>query len=361
MNLRVLICPVFALLFASFARGETICGMGESAGPVRAAANIIIPVATVGCERLSADTEDRVGPLGVGQQPLTEIPTRAELLKRISAFEAAAKEAQSGGASDDTVAKIYAGLASFYEDAGMYAQSVRALDHAVSLLRRNAELNGELATNINHLGMLHAEMGRMREAEREEMEALRLRENVGNPLENARSWNALSGLYFKERKYTSSRDLAQRAMDEFSKDKEADVMDRISSRMNLSLALCYMKECSSAVPVLKDAVAIAKVAFKANDFPIGESEFLLGFAYWKSGDVAGANEYMEAGTSLMKVQLGWGHPAYLNALGHYARFLRENHRVEDAEAVERQIRRAEAVVDVHSIQTRDADSLAGLH
>jgi hypothetical protein len=70
---------------------------------------------------------------------------------------------------------------------------------------------------------------------------------------------------------------------------------------------------------------------------------------------------MEEGTSMMKEQLGWGHPAYLSALGQYARFLRENRLVEDAETVERQIRRAEAVVDVHSVQTRDgADSLAGL-
>jgi tetratricopeptide (TPR) repeat protein len=243
----------------------------------------------------------------------------------------------------------------------MYARSAGTLDHAVSLLRRNAELNGELATNINHLGLLHVEMGKMREAEREEMEALKLRQGIGDSLEIARSWNALSGLYFKERRYTPSRDLAQRALDEFSKNEEADAVDRISSRMNLSLALCYMKECPSAVPVLKDAVSIAKVSFRTNDFPIGESEFLLGFAYWKSGDVEGAKEQMEAGTSMMKVQLGWGHPAYLNALGQYARFLRENHRVEEAEAVERQIRRAEAVVDVHSIQTRDADSLAGLH
>jgi tetratricopeptide (TPR) repeat protein len=358
MNLRLLIPSVLVLSLASFVNGEQVCGSGESAGLVRATASFIVPVATVGCDRLSGNAYD---PWGMGQKSLTEIPTRAELLRRISVYEAVAKEAQSAGASDDTVAKIYARLASFYADAAMYPQSEVALEHAIALLRRNGELSDQLATNIGYLGMLHMEMGKMREAEREEMEALRLRQNLGDSLGIARSWNALSGLYFRERKYEPSRDLAQRALDEFSKNREADVVDRLSSRMNLSLALCYMKECPLAVPVLKDAVAIAKASFKVNDFPVGEGEFLLGFAYWKSGDVAGANEYMEAGTSMMKEQLGWGHPAYLNALGQYARFLRENHRVEDAEVVERQIRRAEAVVDVHSIQTRDADSLAGLH
>ena len=36
----------------------------------------------------------------------------------------------------------------------------------------------------------------------------------------------------------------------------------------------------------------------------------------------------------------------------YARFLRENHQVEDAEVVERQIRQAEGVIDVRSLQTQ---------
>jgi tetratricopeptide (TPR) repeat protein len=360
MNLRLLIPSVLLLSLASFVHGEEICGSGESAGPVHAAASFIVPVATVGCDRFIADARELDDPRRGVQQSLMEIPSRAELLRQISVYEAIAKKAQVG-ANDDAIAKIYTALASLYEDVAMYSQSAEALDHSIKLLRRNPESSDELATNVNFLGMLHAEMGKMHEAELEEMEALRLREQSGDSLEIARSWNSLSVLYFRERKYMTSRDLAQRALDEFSRNRGADVVDRLSSRMNLSLALCYMKECQLAVPVLKDAVAVAKIAFKANDFPVGEAEFLLGFAYWKSGDVAGAKEYMEAGTSMMKEQLGWGHPAYLNALSQYARFLRENHRVEDAEAVERQIRQAEAVVDVHSIQTRDTDSLRGLH
>jgi hypothetical protein len=75
-----------------------------------------------------------------------------------------------------------------------------------------------------------------------------------------------------------------------------------------------------------------------------------------------ASKYMEHGTGIMKEQLGWGHPTYLNALMQYARFLREDRRVEDAEAVERQIRLADAVVDVHSIQTGNGSvGLVGLH
>jgi hypothetical protein len=60
---------------------------------------------------------------------------------------------------------------------------------------------------------------------------------------------------------------------------------------------------------------------------------------------------MARGTDKMSLQLGWGHPSYLKALRCYAQFLHENRQSEAANVVELRIRQAEAVVDVHSIQT----------
>lgn len=359
MKLRLLICLVFVLLLVPCAPGQEICrGNGEGAQATRAGANFIVPVTSSVCDRTSANPSDS---WSVGQQPVAEISTGAELTRLIGVYEATARRAESAHVIDATVAKIYARLASLHEDAGMYERAEADLEHAISLLRGNVERRDQLAENINSLGLLHGETGKLHEAQKEELEALRIRESLGGSLEIARSWNSLSGLYFKEHKYAISRDFAQRAMDEFSVNTQADLVDRITSRFYLSMALCYTKDCPSAVPLLKDAVDMAKTAFRPNDYPVGEGKFLLGFAYWKSGDAARASEYMQEGTALMKEQLGWRHPTYLNALGQYARFLRENKRVQDAEALELQIRQAEAVVDVHSIQTRkDTDSLAGL-
>lgn len=357
MKNRLLIRPVLVLLLAPCAVGQNICsGGGESVGPARP--TVIVPVTTTGCERVSFNADD---PWFVGPQSVTEIPTRAETLRRLKVYEDAARVAHSLHTSDGITAKIYTRLGSLYLDAGMYDQSEAALEHAISLLRRDAQLNGKLAEDLDYLGMLHVEMGKLGQAEREELEALKLREGLNDRLGVARSWDALAGLYTGEHKYATARDFAQRAMDEFSVNQNADVIDRISSRFKLSVVLCSMKECPSAVPLLKDGIDLAKAAFHPKDFPIGMGEFLLGFAYWRSGDVAGAAQYMEQGTALMKEQLGWGHPSYLNALGEYARFLRQNRRLEDAQAVERQIRQAEAVVDVHALQTRKSqDALAGL-
>jgi tetratricopeptide (TPR) repeat protein len=302
-----------------------------------------------------------LAPCAVGQQSKIEIPTRAEILRQITVYEAAIKEAESAHVSDVVVAKGYTRLASLYEDEARYSQSEAALEHAISLLRRDSELRGQLAEDISRLGLLHAEMGKLREAEGEELEALKLREGVGDSLEIARSWNSLAGLYLRHRKYAAARDFSRRAMDEFSVNQRAGVVDRVSSRFALALALCSMKDCPSAIPLLKDGIDIAKTAFRPNDFPVGIGEYLLGLAYWRSGDLFDAGRYMEQGTAIMKEQLGWGHPAYLNAMKQYALFLRKSRRSDDAKAVERQIRMAEAVVDVHSIPTRKGvDALVGL-
>jgi tetratricopeptide (TPR) repeat protein len=194
-------------------------------------------------------------------------------------------------------------------------------------------------------------MGKFRESERESQESLRLRENLGDPLLIARSRDDLAILYLAKQKYEKARDLARQAEAEFVRNGRADVLDRVTARSTLAEALCNLKDCPSAIPLLKAALDEAKAALHPDDFAVGLSNFLLGYAYWKSGNVSGAEEYMERGTVQMNIQLGWGHPAYLRALRCYAEFLHENQQVEAANAVERRIRQAEAVVDVHSIQT----------
>jgi tetratricopeptide (TPR) repeat protein len=358
MKLCLLTGPVFVLLLVPCADGQQMCGVGDDGGGRGPATNVTVTVAPAGCDRMSPKAGDV---LAADQKARLEIPLRADILRRISAYEDTVRRAEAAHVSDAILAKGYANLGSLYEDAALFGQSEAAFEHSILLLRQHPESSDQLAWDLEHLGFVDGVLGKTGRAEKELLEAVRLQEKLGNSIELARSWNSLAGLYFKEGKVKPSRDFARKALDEFSVNKGADVVDRISSRFNLSLAMCYLKDCPSAIPMLKDAVAMAKLSFKENDFPIGEGEFLLGFAYWKSGDVAGAYEYMRAGTDSMKEQLGWGHPTYLNALGQYAKFLHDNRRVEDAEVVERQIRRAEAVVDVRSLPTKSGtDSFAGL-
>jgi tetratricopeptide (TPR) repeat protein len=296
-----------------------------------------------------------------GQQTAPEIPTRAEGLRQIAMYEAAIKDARSARASDVVMATMFSRLASLNVDAGRYGESEAALEQAISLWRRSPASSGELAKDIDTLGWVHVEMGKMRQAERDDLEALKLREGVGDSLEIARSWNSLAALYLRWNRYVTARDFARRAMDEFALNPRADVVDKVSSQFGLSMALCSMKDCPSAISLLKEGIRIANATFQPKAFPIGVGYFLLGYAYWQSGQLSEADEFMREGTAIMKGQLGWGHPFYLKALRQYALFLRKSKRQEDAKVVEHEIRQAEAVVDVDSIETRrSGEVFAGL-
>jgi len=170
-------------------------------------------------------------------------------------------------------------------------------------------------------------------------------------LQIARSRSDLAILYLTKQKNGKSRDLARQAAAEFAANERADALDRITARFTLSEAVCALKQCPSVIPLLKMALDEAKATLQPDDFSIGLGTYLLGYAYWKSGRMFEAEEYLKRGTAQMNVQLGWRHPVYLRALRGYAQFLRENQQIEVANIVERQIRQAEAVVNVHSIQT----------
>lgn len=286
---------------------------------------------------------------------------KQELLHRIAIEEAVARQAESAHTTCVVLSRIYVQLGLLYQDVAQWERSEQLMERAVSLLRRSSTPTDDLASALGHLGSLHVEMGKLRDSEKEELEGLKIRQDLGDRLQIARSQSDLVTLYLVKQKFVKARDLARLALAEFDTNRQADVLDRISIRFALSEALCSIKDCASAIPMLKVAMDEAKATLRPDDFPVGLSGFLLGYAYWKSGNMAEAGEYMERGIALMSAQLGWGHPAYLRTLRCYAQFLRETKQIEAANVVERRIRQAEAVVDVHSIQSgQGAFSFAGL-
>ncbi len=233
---------------------------------------------------------------------------------------------ESAHADNVVLARGYTQLGLWYEDAGLWNRAEADLVHAVFLLRHTAEPGNGLAGAVGMLGSLHVVMGKLGEAEKEEQEALKLRQNIGDRLLIARSWNDLAALSLAKNKYANATDFARRAMAEFDANSRAEAFDRISARYTLSLALCYLKQGPSALPMLKEAVDEAKATQRPNSVPIGFGTFLLGYVYWKSGDFTKAGDYMERGKAVMAERLGWEHPTYLGASRQYARFLRESRR-----------------------------------
>jgi tetratricopeptide (TPR) repeat protein len=322
MNVRLVAGPILVLLLSQGAPGQQVLRGVDEIGP---------------------PTPVTAGDAGGIKQ---------KLMRQIALEETAIRQAESAHATNVELGEAYVRLGLLYSDAALWGRAEAGLEHAVSLLRHASEPDADLATAIGQLASVHLLMGKVRETEREDQEALRLRQELGDQLQIARSRSDLAILYLNKQKYEKARDLAREAEAEFVTNGRARAMDRITARFTLSEALCYLKDCPSAIPLLKAALDEAKATMRPDDFPLGLSTFLLGYAYWKSGDMRGAAEYLERGAAQMNTQLGWGHPAYLRALRCYAEFLHENHQGEAASVVERRIRQAKAVVDVHSMQTK---------
>lgn len=275
--------------------------------------------------------------------------SQEQRLKKIAQYEDAVHRAESSHIKGAFAGKTYAALAVLYEDAAMYPQSEIAYHRAISILSHTSEPDSVLATIFSNLSGLHMEMGKLHDAKKEELKALRIREANGDRFAIARSWSNLAVLYLGLGQFEQSRDFAQKAASEFFSDKQADVTYRLAALFTLSQATCGIKDCQSAIPALQDAIALAKRTFQPNDIALGVGYFLLGYADWRSGNLPDASDNMKQGISIMDHQFGWGHPAYLAAMKKYDEFLRENHHEEEAKTVESRIQQINSVVDVRTL------------
>jgi tetratricopeptide (TPR) repeat protein len=291
-----------------------------------------------------------------------QILTKEELQKEIATYESASARANSPEMPPLQAGQIWSRLGMLYQDAGMYGQSERAYEHAMRLLTIAPVSNPDLATAIDNLGTLYMETGHVKEAEHAESKALRIREESNLTSELPRSWYHLATLYLREHRSADAREFAERAANAFFADVSSVPEDKIGSLLVLGSSLCQTRKYSEAIVKLETASGMAKEIYGPDKFPTGFSAFLLGYAYWKNGNLSAADGLMQRGTEIMGQELGWGHPAYLTVMARYARFLREEHRRDAARSIEEQVKRMRAQVNSnpahgHGLETTDIAAL----
>ena len=296
------------------------------------------------------------GGLAIGQAPQASagaspgesaFADRPELLRRIALCETALQQAKEAHSPVETLVKLNLHLGAAYSDLAMYPRAEQAVQRAIELLRSGSE--SELAAAITNLALLHVVMGEMQSAEKEGLQALRIRERVGEPVAIALSWSQLAALYLRRHEYKKAVEFGQKAFGVLGGDRGIDPSESIGVRFTVARALCESGNSAKAIPMIQQSIETAKAAYGKDSLPEGIGGYLLGYAYWRTGDTAGAAEWMERGTTRMKVELGWGHPMYVEALEKYALFLRGRGQVEAAAVVEREVHQVEAVVDVRSL------------
>ena len=284
-----------------------------------------------------------------------DLSPRQELLRQIAAYEVTVRNAEADHVGNERLVKFYLRLAGLYEYAAMYAQSESALHQAIALLQAGPK--DELAMAISHLAGMHMAMGELHKSEGDLAEALRLRESIGDPVGIAEVWNDLAGIYVRERRYKPALVYAKRAMAVLGDDTKVDPEQRISVRQTLARVLCESHDWGHASMLLKDALELAKSSYGDDSPSVGFGYFILGYEASLGGDLEEAGEWMHEGTSRMKVDLGPDHPVYVDSMKEYAQFLHKRGQVEAAAVVDREVRQAEAVVDVRTLASRSGNAL----
>jgi tetratricopeptide (TPR) repeat protein len=286
-------------------------------------------------------------PPSVQTAPPGGMPDHLTLLQWIGLYEQAERSGELSHVGTAGLVKFYYNLGGLYEEAGMYPKAEDAMRREIAVLKNGPK--SDLAEALGHLAVVHVAMGDLRTGEKEQLEALRIRESLGDPIGIALSWDDLADIYVKKREFKKSVDYAQKAVAVLADNPNVDMANRLAVRQTLAFALCGVKQCDKAIQLLKETIEISTQNFGANSLAVGIEYYLLGFTAWQAGDMQDAGEWMGRGTTRMKVEMGWGHSVYLHAMSEYARFLRQRGQMEEAASAEREVRMAQSVVDVHTL------------
>jgi tetratricopeptide (TPR) repeat protein len=290
-----------------------------------------------------------------------QILTWGDLQRETAEYEAASHGADPSHMSALEAGRIWLHLGILYQDAGRYGQSEMAYKHAMRLLTIAPVSRPNLADAIDNLGTLYMETGNLKGAEDAESKAMKMREAIGLESELPQSWYHLATLYLRERRADKSRSYAQRAFDAFSNDMNAFPEDKVGTLLVLSASLCQSHRYPEAIAHLQAASQLSNDLYGPEQFPTGLNTFLLGYVYWKSGDLVSASKLMQHGSDILGKTLGW-HPTYLFVLTQYAHFLRDAHERDAAHAIEQEIKQKRAHFDAEptysqKLQTIDIAAL----
>src|SRR5271156_1030956 len=238
-------------------------------------------------------------------------------------------------------------LAMLYQDAARYGDAEHAYAKALELLETGDRTT--LANAMDEMGTMYVETGRYAKAEPLEREALAMREAGNDSVGVGRSWMHLTMLSLGRHNLANAANYAELAADRLvpertghAAEKAATPEEKMTALIYLSLVRCAQRDCAQAIPELRAASGIAQASYGAGGLPVAFTDFLLGYAYWKSGDTRSAAELMKSGTAGLEAQVGWGHPTYIAAMTQYEAFLKQTGRNTEAAEVKAKIARVQA-------------------
>jgi tetratricopeptide (TPR) repeat protein len=288
-------------------------------------------------------------------EPMTGPGYKQEILRRIALYEDGARNADSRHVDHPTMIEIYRNLGLLYGPAGMFPKAEAATMRTIELMKGGPQ--DQLAEEFNHLSLIHGLMGNFRQAEKDQGQALAIREKVGDPVGIALTWIDIAGLYDHERKYKKALEYAQKSYDAVANRTDMKPSNHIAVLEVTAFALCGTRQCSKGVPIMKRALEESKDAYGQESLSAAVESFALGYVYWKSGDIADANEWMQYSITRIKAAVGSDSPIYASTVKQYAQFLHQTKQREEARNADAEVHRIESVLDARTLTFRGGEFL----
>ena len=269
-----------------------------------------------------------------------ESPAKSPLQQQIADCQAIAAKAAPPAMSPVDAGRIWTHLGTLYQDAGQYAQSEMAYLHALRLLDLAPASAIDRARAMDDLGTLYMARGDTQQAERAELHALQIRKDEGLTAELASSYDHLAALSLHEHRTKKAQEYAQQALDALDAEPHSNPADAINAQFVLAVAHLRMNHYPEAIAILEKTMRSVHTLYRPEDFSTGFGSFLLGYAYWKAGDVARADSLLKEGADTVEKQLGNDHPVTLTVLTQYKGYLRATNQRDAARAIDQQLKRS---------------------
>jgi tetratricopeptide (TPR) repeat protein len=262
-----------------------------------------------------------------------EAPPASDLAKSIQQKLQWIHDGERQGMSPLQMARLWASLASDYEDMMELQRSEDAYNHALKLLETTPEGRIDTTILLSNLGSLYVMKGDLATSARYRQRALDVSRTIGDPLTIARSEARLAEVHLGMRRYDDALREADEAYREMVLLNDSDKSEMVSILSVLVFAECDRGHCDNGLDHAHAALALARSAYPGESLQVAQADLTLGYAEWKSGKKDGPDEEMREGIRIMKENEPPSHPFVLSALEQYRSYLQSTHHGAEAKQV----------------------------
>ena len=226
-----------------------------------------------------------------------------------------------------------------YHAATEFPKAEEAYNRALHLLKTAPSARAEYASTLDDLASLYLIYGRLDDAERARKQALRVRQELGNPTEIAVSETHLADIALTRHQFKKAERLALRGLEGMEPSSNPPLVGMLSAYITLTYARCLRGHCGEGLMNAEQAVAFANKNFESESAASGFALETLGFAEWKSGATQDGERAMLQAIQMLRTKLAPADPRLAGAMLQYRAYLIEANRQAEAQEIHEQVTR----------------------